>query len=39
MAAAVRWLGDFKAFWSSSFDRLDGLLEELRASENERNAR
>lgn len=29
MAAAVRWLEEFKSFWSSSFDQLDGLLEDL----------
>jgi len=33
MAAAVNWLETFKQFWSSSFDRLDGLLEELKNSE------
>ncbi len=26
MAAAVHWLEEFKRFWSSSFDQLDGLL-------------
>ena len=30
MAAAVGWLEDFKQFWASSFDQLDGLLEELK---------
>jgi DNA-binding transcriptional ArsR family regulator len=30
MAAAVNWLEQFREFWSSSFDRLDGLLEELK---------
>lgn len=30
MAAAVRWLEEFKQFWSTSFDQLDGLLEELK---------
>jgi DNA-binding transcriptional ArsR family regulator len=30
MAAAVSWLEEFKQFWSSSFDQLDGLLEELK---------
>ena len=30
MAAAVRWLEEFQQFWSSSFDQLDGLLEELK---------
>lgn len=33
MAAAVRWLEDFEQFWSSSFDRLDGLLAELKRTE------
>ena len=33
MAAAVSWLGSFKQFWSSSFDQLDGLLEELKKAE------
>jgi DNA-binding transcriptional ArsR family regulator len=33
MAAAVRWLEEFKQFWSSSFDQLDDLLEELKKAE------
>jgi DNA-binding transcriptional ArsR family regulator len=33
MAAAVRWLQEFKQFWSSSFSQLDGLLEELKKVE------
>ncbi len=33
MAAAVHWLEAFKEFWSSSFDQLDALLEELKAAE------
>ena len=33
MAAAVRWLEEFKRFWSSSFDQLDGLLGELKKAE------
>ena len=33
MAAAVGWLEEFKRFWSSSFDQLDGLLEELKQVE------
>lgn len=37
MAAAVRWLEEFKEFWSSSFDQLDGLLEELKNAENTRS--
>ena len=34
MAAAVQWLEEFKTFWTSSFDQLDDLLEELKATEN-----
>ena len=33
MAAAVRWLEEFKRFWSSSFAQLDDLLEELQEAE------
>jgi DNA-binding transcriptional ArsR family regulator len=33
MAAAVNWLEEFKKFWSSSFDQLDDLLEELKKSQ------
>jgi DNA-binding transcriptional ArsR family regulator len=33
MAAAVSWLRAFEEFWSSSFDQLDGLLEELKKAE------
>src|SRR5215470_19228934 len=33
MAAAARWLEEFKQFRSSSFDQLDGLLEELKKGE------
>lgn len=33
MAAAVQWLEEFKRFWSSSFDQLDDLLEELKKAE------
>ena len=33
MAAAVRWLENFKRFWSSSFDQLDDLLDELKQAE------
>ncbi len=32
MEAAVRWLEEFRAFWSSSFDQLDGLLKELKTT-------
>lgn len=34
MAAAADWLSEFKQFWSSSFDQLDNLLEELKQQEN-----
>jgi len=33
MAAAVRWLEDFREFWSSSFDQLDDLLDDLKRAE------
>lgn len=33
MAAAVSWLEEFKRYWSSSFDQLDGLLEELKCAQ------
>jgi DNA-binding transcriptional ArsR family regulator len=33
MAAAVSWLEEFRTFWSSSFDQLDGLLKELKKNE------
>ncbi len=33
MAAAVSWLEEFKQFWSSSFDQMDGLLEEVKKAE------
>ena len=32
MEEAVRWLEEFEKFWSSSFDQLDGLLNELKQS-------
>ena len=37
MAAAVRWLEEFKQFWSSSFDELDDLLEILKKDQEERD--
>jgi len=37
MAAAVSWLEEFKQFWSSSFDQLDGLLDELKKAETTRS--
>ena len=33
MAAAVAWLEEFKQFWTSSFDQLDDLLEDLKRTE------
>ena len=33
MAEAVRWLEEFRRFWSSSFDQLDDLLEELKKAD------
>jgi DNA-binding transcriptional ArsR family regulator len=33
MAAAVDWLNVFRKFWSSSFEQLDELLEDLKKSE------
>lgn len=33
LAAAVNWLEEFRTFWSSSFDQLDGLLDELKRAE------
>jgi DNA-binding transcriptional ArsR family regulator len=39
MAAAVRWLEEFKQFWSSSFEQLDDLLEELKKADRKRPRR
>ncbi|WP_421724747.1 ArsR/SmtB family transcription factor [Bauldia sp.] len=33
MVAAVRWLEEFRRFWSGSFDQLDDLLRELKKKE------
>jgi DNA-binding transcriptional ArsR family regulator len=33
MAAAVRWLEEFRQFWSSSFDQLDDLLGQLKRAD------
>lgn len=33
MAQAVAWLEEFRAFWSGSFDQLDGLLAELKQAQ------
>ncbi len=37
MAAAVDWLNVFQKFWSSSFEQLDGLLEDLKKAEAQGN--
>ena len=34
MKSAVRWLEEFRSFWTSSFDQLDDLLNELKSKEN-----
>ncbi len=33
MEAAVTWLEEFRQFWSSSFDQLDDLLEDLKRAQ------
>ncbi|MEM7424556.1 MAG: metalloregulator ArsR/SmtB family transcription factor [Pseudomonadota bacterium] len=33
MRGAVQWLEEFQAFWSSSFDQLDDLLDDLKKTE------
>lgn len=33
MQDAVQWLEEFKRFWSSSFDQLDDLLDDLKKSQ------
>ena len=33
MQDAVAWLEEFKRFWTSSFDQLDALLEELKKAD------
>lgn len=33
MEAAVEWLEEFRKFWTSSFDQLDDLLEDLKHSD------
>ena len=33
MAAAVDWLGEFKAFWGTSFDQLDDVLIHMQQAE------
>lgn len=33
MAAASKWLDEFKIFWGASFDQLDGLLAEMKQAD------
>lgn len=35
MKDAVKWLEEFRSFWSASFDQLDDLLEDLKSRANE----
>ena len=37
MAAAVDWLTEFKAFWTTSFDQLDDILIKMKNNPNEGN--
>jgi hypothetical protein len=39
MAAAAEWISNFKEFWGTSFDQLDGLLTDMKkiAKEKEEN--
>lgn len=39
MAAAVRWLQEFRQFWSANFDQLDTLLNELKKTKPKKGAR
>lgn len=39
MADAVRWLTEFRDFWSQSFDQLDSLLNELKGTGGEGHSR
>ena len=38
LAEATQWLEGYRRFWESSFQRLDALLEEMKAQEKERHA-
>lgn len=35
MVAAIRWLGEFERFWSTSFNQLDTLLDDLKEAGND----
>jgi DNA-binding transcriptional ArsR family regulator len=37
LAEACQWLETYQQFWEASFQRLDGLLDELKATEGEGN--
>lgn len=37
MAAAVDWLTNFRKFWDTNFDQLDGVLAQLKQSTKENN--
>lgn len=39
LAQATAWLERYRRFWEGSFQRLDGLLEELKAEENQRRSK
>jgi DNA-binding transcriptional ArsR family regulator len=39
LADANEWLERYRRFWEASFDRLDGLLEEMKAEERARKAK
>ena len=39
MAAAVRWLEEFRRFWASSLDQLDQVLEDLKNDEARRSGK
>ena len=36
LAQATQWLADYRRFWAESYDRLDDLLAELKATERKR---
>ena len=35
LAEAAQWLGDYRKFWEQSFDRLDGVVQELKQRESQ----
>jgi DNA-binding transcriptional ArsR family regulator len=39
LGAATEWLQQFREFWAGSFQRLDGLLEEMKATERKKERR